>query len=81
MLPSKATLIDLAERSLATFAQAFLAAVTLGHTVTPAITDLRALELAAIAGAYAVAKYLMIAANTFLGSSPAATPGNAQKKA
>ncbi len=69
MFPSKVTMVDLAERAGATFAQAFLAAVTLGHTVTPAVTDLRALELAAIAGGYAVAKYLLVQANAFLNSA------------
>jgi aconitase B len=68
--PSKTTLIDAAERAGATFAQAFLAAVTLGHTVAPAVTDLRALELAAIAGAYAVGKYLLVQANAFLAKQP-----------
>lgn len=68
--PTKVTIIDVAERAFATFAQSFLAAVTLGHTVTPAITDLRALELAAVAGAYAVAKYLLVVANAFLATSP-----------
>lgn len=77
MLPSKTTLIDVGERALATFAQTFLAAVTLGHTVTPALTDLRALELAGIAGGYAVGKYLLVVANAFLASSPNAPASQA----
>ncbi len=77
LLPSKAKLIDVAERSLATFAQAFLAVVIVneGH-----LSQLTALETGAVAGGFAVAKYLLIQANTFLGSSTAATPGNAPKK-
>lgn len=70
MTPTKVTIIDVAERAFATFAQSFLAAVTLGHTVTPAITDLRALEFAAVAGAYAVAKYLLVVANAYLATTP-----------
>jgi len=80
MLPSKTTLIDVSERALATFAQTFLAAVTLGHTVTPALTDLRALELAAVAGAYAVAKYLLVVANAFLAASPTVPASQAVAK-
>lgn len=72
--PSLRTIVDLAERAGATFAQAFLASVTLGHTVVPALTDLVALKVAAVAGGYAVAKYLIVSANTWLGSTPAATP-------
>jgi len=52
--------VDLAERTAATFAQAFLAAVTLG-----AFTS-RAVELAGIAGAYAVGKFLLVKANAYL---------------
>jgi hypothetical protein len=75
VLPSKKTLVDIAERSLATFAQAFLASVTLGHSVVPAITDLRALELGAIAGGYSVGKYLLVKANAYLAKpEPAAIP-------
>ena len=58
------TIVDLLERSLATFAQAFLAAVTLGS-----VTDMKAVELAAIAGAYAVGKFLLVKANQYLNSS------------
>lgn len=72
LIPSKKTLIDLAERSLATFAQAFLASVTIGHTVVPAITDLRALELAAVAGGYSVGKFLLVKANAYLANANAA---------
>ena len=64
-LPSAATLIDFAERALATFAQAFLAAVTLGTT-----TKLDDLKLAAIAGGYSVGKLLLVKANQFLSSKP-----------
>lgn len=69
MLPSKRSLIDLAERAGATFAQAFLAAVTLGS-----VTDIHAAKLAAVAGGYAVGKFLLVKANAFLAKPPAATP-------
>lgn len=63
----KKNLIDLGERTLATFAQAFLAAVTLGS-----MTDAGALKLAGIAGAYAVAKFLLVQANSWTAAhSPA----------
>lgn len=68
--PGLRTLIDVAERAGATFAQAFLAAVTLGST-----TDLSAAKLGAVAGGYAVAKYLLVKAQAFLASpDPTATP-------
>ena len=57
----KKKLVDLFDRAGATFAQAFLAAVTLGT-----LTDVNALKLAGIAGAYAVAKYLLVEANKYL---------------
>lgn len=63
---NKKAIIDAAERVGATFAQAFLAAVTVGST-----TDLSAVKVAAVAGAYAVGKYLIVAANRYLGK-PAA---------
>ena len=64
-LPSKATLVDLFERTLATFAQAFLAIliVNQGH-----LSQITALETAGVAGGLAVAKFLLMKANTFLGS-------------
>jgi hypothetical protein len=49
------------ERAGATFAQAFLAAVTLGS-----VTDMHAVEVAAIAGGYAVGKFLLVKANAYL---------------
>lgn len=69
MLPSKKTLVDLAERSIATFAQAFAAALTLGS-----VTDLRAVELAAVAGSYAVLKFTLAKANAFLNTAPPDPP-------
>ena len=63
---NKRAVVDLAERTTATFAQAFLAAVTVGK-----VTDLSAVKVAGVAGGYAVAKYLLVAANRYLGK-PAA---------
>ncbi len=77
MLPSTATLIDVAERVFATFAQAFLAVIIVNQG---SLTQITALETAAVAGGLAVAKYLLVQANTFLGTTPAATPGNTPKK-
>jgi len=65
----KRHLVNVAERSGATFAQAFLAALTLGS-----LTDASAVRLAAVAGSYAVAKYLLVLANAYLGSEPASSP-------
>lgn len=57
----KKYVIDVAERAAATFAQAFLAALTVGS-----FTDVSAVKLAAVAAAYAVAKYLLVVANAVL---------------
>lgn len=62
---SKPVLVDLAERTCATFAQAFLAIITVSKT-----TDLGALKIALVAGAFAVGKYLLVKANTYLASPP-----------
>lgn len=70
MLPSKATIIDLTERAGATFAQAFLAVIVVNQAQ---ITQLTALETAGVAGAFAVAKFLLVKANTFL-APPAEAP-------
>ena len=64
---NRKTVVDLGERAGATFAQAFLAALTLGK-----ITDLGALKIAAVAGGYAVAKYALVKANAYL-AKPDAT--------
>lgn len=61
----KKHLVNVAERAGATFAQAFLAALTVGS-----FTDLSAVRLAAVAGGYSVAKYLLVLANQFLNASP-----------
>lgn len=68
-MPSKKTLVDLAERAGWTFAQAFAAALTIGS-----FTDLHALKLAAVAGAYAIVKWLGVKANSYLGSTPPKPP-------
>jgi hypothetical protein len=57
--------LDLVERTAATFAQAFLAAVTLSR-----FTTWGAVELAAIAGAYAVGKFLLVKCNAYLSTPP-----------
>lgn len=60
---SKKDFVDLGERVGATFAQAFLASVTVNVS---GITEVDALKVAAIAGAYSVAKFLLVKANAFL---------------
>jgi hypothetical protein len=59
----KRRLVDLAERAGATFAQAFLAAITVDSS---GITQVDALKVAAVAGAYSVAKFLLGEANAYL---------------
>lgn len=61
-------LVDLLERTAATFAQAFLAIETVDQA---GITQLSALKTAGVAGGYAVAKYLLVRANAFLGPNVA----------
>jgi FMN-dependent NADH-azoreductase len=63
--PSLRTFIDLAERAGATFAQAFLAVITVGS-----FTDLKALKVAAVAGGYALAKFALVRANAYLSAAP-----------
>lgn len=55
------SLVDLLERGGWTFVQAFAAALTVGN-----LTDAGALKLAAVAGGYAVLKYLGVKANQYL---------------
>lgn len=62
---TKQIVVDLTERTGATFAQAFLAAITIG-----AVTDTKAIKVAGVAGAYAVAKYLLVKANAYLKATP-----------
>jgi uncharacterized membrane protein (GlpM family) len=61
----KRHLVNVGERAGATFAQAFLAALTVGS-----FTDVSAVRLAAVAGGYSVAKYLLVLANSYLGTQP-----------
>lgn len=68
LLPS---LLDLIERAGATFAQAFLASITVDATH---ITQVDALKVGAVAGAFSVAKYLLVRVNAFLSSHPTAPP-------
>jgi hypothetical protein len=63
----KRKIIDLAERTGATFAQAFLAAETVDQTK---LTQVDALKLASIAGAFAVAKYFLAEAKLYLARHP-----------
>lgn len=67
---NKKTLVDMAERAGATFAQAFLAAITVDAS---GIAQVDALKVAAVAGAYAIAKYLLTQANGYL-AAPAPPP-------
>lgn len=62
MTVSTRGLTDLLERAGATFGQAFLATIT----VNGSLGDLSALRIAGVAGAYAVAKYLLVKANGYL---------------
>ena len=64
-------LVDLLDRAGSTFAQAFLASVT----VAGSTSDFSALKVAGVAGAYAVAKFVIVKANSYLskqGSTPPA---------
>ena len=61
----KQKLVDVTERTLATFGQSFLAAAVVGS-----VTDLDSLKIAAAAGGLAVAKYLLLLANSYLGNPP-----------
>lgn len=63
----KAQVVDVAERSLATFAQAFLAIEVADQS---GVTQISALKVAAVAGAFAVGKYLLIVASTWLKNNP-----------
>lgn len=62
----KKKLIDVGERTLATFAQSFLAILIADQT---GVTQLTALKVAAVAGGLAVAKYLMVVASQYLGAA------------
>lgn len=59
----KAALVDLLERAGATFAQAFLASITINAT---GVAQVEALKVAALAGGFAVAKFLLVKANEYL---------------
>ena len=62
---NKKNLLDFAERTVATFGQAFLA-VVLVHTWTGGAADLVALQTGAIAGALAAGKYAFGKVNLYL---------------
>ena len=66
-------LVDLLERAAATFAEAFLAVETVDQT---RIVQLDSLKTASVAGAYAVGKFLLVKASSFLSSTEpsSATP-------
>lgn len=59
--------VDLVERSVATFAQAFLAVEIVDQN---GVNQPESLKIAAVAGALAVGKFLLAKANVFLKSSP-----------
>lgn len=61
----KRALVDLFDRAGATFAQSFLASITVGTA-----TGAGALKLAAVAGAYALGKFLLVKANAYLATPP-----------
>lgn len=65
-LPSKKTMVDLADRCFATFGQAFLA-----YVVVHKVGDVAALEAAGAAGGLALAKFLLVKANAFLSAPDA----------
>lgn len=64
----KAKFLDLAERAVATFVQAFLAAETIDQTQ---LTQVSALKVAAVAGAFSVAKFLLVQTSAYLAATPA----------
>lgn len=64
MLPTKRTIIDVAERASATFYESFFALLIASH-----VLGLAAVKAAAVAGGLAVGKYLAIKAHAFLTSS------------
>lgn len=57
------TFLDLAERALATFAQAFLAVEIADQA---GVTQLEGLKVAGVAGALAVGKFLLVKVNAYL---------------
>jgi hypothetical protein len=68
---NRKTLVDLVERAGATFAQAFLAIEVADQAN---IAQVGALKTAAYAGAFAVAKYALVKANSFIGANPTQPP-------
>lgn len=63
----QAQLIDVAERSVATFAQAFLAIEIADQSN---VTQISALKVALVAGGLAVGKYLFVVAGAWLKNNP-----------
>lgn len=66
----KKHLLAVFERAGWTFAQAFAAALTVSNA---AHFDVNALKVAAVAGGYSVAKYVMVLAGQYTDSKPAAS--------
>ena len=58
----KKAAVDLSERAFATFAQAFLASITINGS----LGDIHAARIGLVAGGYAICKFLMVKANDFL---------------
>lgn len=61
----KRKVIDVADRTVATFVQAFVAIILASN-----VTDLTAVKAAGIAGGLAVLKYLAVVANNYLAAHP-----------
>ena len=61
--------VDLVERAGATFAQSFLAVIVVNQGT---LTQTTALETGAVAGGLAVGKFLLVKANAYLNTTPAA---------
>lgn len=71
MIPKTATLLDLVERAAATFAQAFLATITVDAT---GVAQVEALKVGVVAGAFSVAKFALVKVNTYLSVASAPPP-------
>jgi hypothetical protein len=71
----KKKIIDILERSGATFAQAFIA-IEIADQAN--VTQLGALKTAAVAGGLAVGKYLLVQANAYLRSPDPYAPATTE---
>lgn len=64
---NKVKLIDVVDRTAATFAETFLGLLVADST---GVTQLSAVKIAAVASGLAAAKYLFVQLSAYLGSSP-----------